>query len=159
MLCVLTKTPGTDFNLLWEYSCKCRAVIFRVQKKSPRLSHSPLLEVNRTGSLLIVKSGSSNPHDDAHRSRRVPSGSPAAVKSPRTQTLCRFLPSLSTSAYSLSTEPATGTSLFFFQTFSPDLSPPPPIPSFPPPLCLFKCFLVPLALSPANCLHGYLCCI
>lgn len=42
------------------------------KKKSPRLSHSPLLEVNRTGSLLIVKSNSSNPPNDTQEQARAP---------------------------------------------------------------------------------------
>lgn len=107
---------------------------FRGQKKSPRLSHSPLLEVNRTGSLLIVKSNSSNPPKDAQeqaRAQRLPGSSKIHTEGDFTP----FVSSVSTSTYSFSTGPATETSLFSFQTFSPDLSTPPPsFPFFPPPL-------------------------
>lgn len=57
--------------LLWE--CPVSG-----QEKSPRSGHSPLLEVNRTGSLLIVKSNSSNPSNDTQeqaRAQRLPGSS------------------------------------------------------------------------------------
>lgn len=90
-------------------------MVLWVRETVPRLRHSPLLEVNNTGSLLIVKSHSSNPPNEA---RSVPSGSPAAAtKIPTHADFVPFVPPVSTSAYSFSTEPATQTSLFAFQIF------------------------------------------
>lgn len=126
-------------------------------KDSPGKRYSPLLEVNSTGSLLIVKSHSSNRPHDAQRAQRLPGSSKIP---PHTHTLCRFcllfhpplipfLPSRSLKRLSLT-----------FKLFSLDLSPPPPsFPYFPPPLCFSYCLSIALALCPANCLHGYLCCI
>lgn len=115
-------------------------MIFRGEK-NPRLSHSPLLEVNRTGSLLIVKSTSSNPSSDTQE--QAPAQRLLGSSKIHTHTdLKPFVPSSFKRHLLLFYRAGHWNgSLFLSNFFSTDLSTPPPPPSF-----LF--FLLPS--SPSN---------
>lgn len=86
------------------------------QKKNIRFSHSPLLEVNRTGSLLIAKSNSCNPSRDSQE-RAADQRLPGTGKIHEDTLFQAFRSSLWGSANSFYPE----TSLLPFQTYSPNL--------------------------------------
>lgn len=139
-----------------EISCEIQHINFTITVKTyafswsdrkttkPRLSNSPLLEVNRTGSLLIVKSNSSNPSSDTQEqapAQRLPGGS----KSTRTHTLNRLcLRFQAPLAPFLPGRPLRRSS-FPFKLFPPDLSTPPPS---------FLLFLLPSSSSKVSLSHS-----
>lgn len=122
------------------------------------LSHSPLLEVKRTGSLLIVKSGSSNPS----KRHTGAASCPAAPKSTRTQNLKEPFCVSKFRRLALLFQPGRPlrqTSSFKLSFSSPQPTPPlssssPPLLPPPPPLLLLAKVSLSLPLSQTDCMHS-----